>query len=113
MEPVIEVEDSRIIEILLQCALACDRCASQCLNEPDINKMVRSIKLTQDCADICIQGARLWRLKSEMASDYLLLCERICRLCAEECLKHEHDHCQRCAEVCQHCAELCRESHGS
>ncbi|WP_158686517.1 four-helix bundle copper-binding protein, partial [Cronobacter sakazakii] len=27
---------------------------------------------------------------------------------AEECGKHDHDHCQRCAEACKKCADACR-----
>ncbi|MEC8887581.1 MAG: four-helix bundle copper-binding protein, partial [Pseudomonadota bacterium] len=26
----------------------------------------------------------------------------------EECEKHSHDHCKKCAEACRQCAEECR-----
>jgi hypothetical protein len=32
----------------------------------------------------------------------------MCRSCAEECSKHNHDHCKACAEACLSCAEACR-----
>jgi hypothetical protein len=28
-------------------------------------------------------------------------------LCAQECAKHQHDHCQKCAESCRQCADAC------
>jgi hypothetical protein len=28
-------------------------------------------------------------------------------MCAEECNKHNHEHCKECAEVCLACANAC------
>jgi hypothetical protein len=30
-------------------------------------------------------------------------------MCADECSKHEYDHCKHCAAVCERCAEACAE----
>lgn len=100
-----------IIQKLLNCVLACEYCANACLAEDDIKMMGRCIKLDHDCADICTQAARLLQRDSVIAHQYLLICEEICRLCADECGKHQHDHCQQCAEACRICAEACHEHH--
>jgi hypothetical protein len=34
-------------------------------------------------------------------------CAKICGICAEECSKHSHDHCQACAKACEACKEAC------
>ncbi len=79
--------NNALIQALLDCALACEHCASSCLKEEDINMMI-------DCIN-----------------QYLLLCEEICRLCAAECGKHDHEHCRQCAVACEECAEACHANH--
>jgi hypothetical protein len=93
---------------LIDCALTCEACAGACLNEENISLMARCIELDRDCADICLQAARLLQRQSEIADDFLLVCEKICRMCAEECNKHSHEHCKICAETCEACADACR-----
>ena len=100
-----------IIQKLLDCALACEHCATACLHEEDVKMMANCISLDRDCADICVQGARLLQRDSVIAHQYLVLCEEICRLCAAECSKHQHDHCQECAKACIDCAEACHAHH--
>ena len=100
-----------LIQKLLNCALACEHCASSCLKEQHVAMMVRCISLDRDCADICLQAARLLQRNSEIAMQYLVLCEKICRLCAEECNKHQDDHCKKCAEACIQCADACHQHH--
>jgi hypothetical protein len=92
---------------LIECALTCEDCEAACLNEDNITLMARCIELDRDCADICLQAARLLQRQSEIADDYILMCEKMCRLCAEECRKHSHEHCKHCAEVCEACADAC------
>jgi hypothetical protein len=100
-----------LIQTLLDCVAACENCATACLHEQDVQPMVRCISLDRDCADICSQAARLLMRNSEIAHQYLVLCEEICRMCAHECSMHQHDHCQKCAEACFICAEACHEHH--
>lgn len=102
-----------LIQKLLNCAFACENCATACLQEEDVKMMVPCIKLDRDCADVCLQAARLLQRESDIALQYLLLCEEICRKCGEECGKHEHDHCQQCAAACLECAEACHAHHES
>jgi hypothetical protein len=100
-----------LIKKLIDCALACEHCATQCLQEHDVKMMTACISLDRDCADICLQAVRLLQRDSGLALQYLLICEEACRLCAEECSKHNHDHCQACAAACITCAEACHEHH--
>jgi len=104
-------QDTALIRKLLDCTLACEACATACLNEDDIAQMRECIKLDRDCADICSQAATLLQRQSPIAKQYLLLCEEICRMCGDECGKHQHDHCQRCAAACRECAEICHQHH--
>jgi hypothetical protein len=92
---------------LINCALACEECEAACLNEDNITLLARCIELDRDCADICLQAARLLKRESEIGDDYLLVCEKMCRMCAEECRKHNHEHCRVCADECDACADAC------
>lgn len=108
MEPHLHTE---LIQKLLDCSFACENCATACLNEENVNDMTRCISLDRDCADLCFQAVRLLIRDSEIGKQFLLLCEEICRLCADECGKHDMDHCQQCAAACLACAEACHENH--
>ncbi|OJW17163.1 four-helix bundle copper-binding protein [Mucilaginibacter sp. 44-25] len=104
-------DHTALIAKLLACVAACENCATACLNEDEVKPMVRCISLDRDCADICAQAARMLQRQSEIAHQYLVLCEEICRMCAEECGMHEHEHCQQCARACRECADACHAHH--
>lgn len=103
--------NQELIQKLLNCALTCERCAASCLQEEDVAMMAKCISLDRDCSDICFQAARLLQRDSVIARQYLLLCEEICRLCAEECSKHHEEHCIQCAQACRECADACHANH--
>lgn len=100
-------QNQELIQTLLNCALTCENCAASCLQEEDVKMMARCIALDRDCADICIQAARLLQRNSEISKEFLQVCEKICRLCGDECSKHQMEHCQKCAKACYACAEAC------
>ena len=91
----------------LRCVLACESCASSCLEEQDVQMMANCIKLDRDCADMCALAARLMTRDSELAKGFCQLCAEACRACANECSKHEMEHCQKCSEACLACANAC------
>jgi hypothetical protein len=101
----------KLIQKLIDCALSCENCATLCLKEENVSMMSCCISLDRDCADICTQAARLLKRDSEIGHQYLLLCEEICRMCGDECGKHEHEHCKECAQACKICADACHEHH--
>ena len=100
-----------LIQTLLDCARACEVCAAICLDEQDVTLMAHCIELDRDCADICFLGAKLFLRDSEVAHQFLVVCEEACRRCAEECSLHNHEHCKRCAEACRRCEHACHEHH--
>ena len=104
-------DHSALIQKLLACALACENCATACLHEDDVAMMANCVMLDRDCADICTLAARLLQRNSDIAHQYLVLCEEICRMCSAECGKHRHEHCNKCAEACRECAETCHAHH--
>ncbi|MCX2576108.1 four-helix bundle copper-binding protein [Pedobacter sandarakinus] len=91
--------------------MACEHCATSCLKEDDVNMMANCIRLDRDCADLCLLAARLLERDSAIGKQFLLLCEEICRLCAEECSQHQHEHCKQCASACITCADACHSEH--
>jgi hypothetical protein len=105
-------QHAQLIDTLLECAQACEKCMAACLDEDDVTSMAHCIELDRDCSEICILGAKLLIRASEISHKFLLMCEEACRSCMEECSKHEHEHCKACAEACRKCAEACHAHHG-
>lgn len=97
------------IEACNLCAAACNLCAASCLREPDVKAMARCIALDMDCAALCSTAAALMARDSERAEALCALCAQACDACAEECAKHDMDHCQACARACKRCVEACHE----
>lgn len=102
--------NQRLTELLNKCAGACNFCSTACMNEKDVNNLLRCIRLDMDCAEICKSAAVLAERSSESLDIILPACAVICNQCAEECEKHHHmEHCRICAEVCRQCAQACRQ----
>jgi hypothetical protein len=105
----VEINEA-LINKLNECATECNRCFASCLEEEDVSMMARCIELDIDCSEICNLTSSFLSRDSESSSTLLALCGEICRACADECAKHEVDHCQRCAKVCNECAKMCEEN---
>ncbi|MFA0960588.1 four-helix bundle copper-binding protein [Roseivirga sp. BDSF3-8] len=97
-----------LLDKLNACVAACEHCATACLGEDDVKKMSDCIKTDRDCADICALTARLVARDSKHAKHLAKECIEVCKLCADECGKHEHQHCKDCAEACRACEEACK-----
>ena len=100
---------TELIELLHRCAAQCNFCMIECLNEDDVSMMARCIELDVDCAELCSITAAFLARDSESSSTLAAVCGEVCQACADECAKHDADHCRKCAEVCAECAEACRE----
>lgn len=107
------MDNTTLIQKLARCAAACEACMDACLSEEDIKKMVRCIRLDRDCAKICYVTASFVASNSDHASHLIKECEEICRLCREECEKHDMQHCEECAWACKECEEACRSYAGA
>lgn len=101
-------EHQEIIRQLNDCANESNHCFNACLQEEEVNMMAPCIKLVRDCADICQFTASMLARGSEHAHHLLKECAVICQDCAEECAKHDYDHCKKCTEVCRKCTEACK-----
>lgn len=98
----------KTIQLLNDCAAACNHCTTACLDEQDVQMMVKCIKLDIDCAQICSLTASLLGRGSAHGEHLMKECAEICNACADECEKHTHmEHCKKCAEACRACAEEC------
>ncbi|WP_458206073.1 four-helix bundle copper-binding protein [Haladaptatus sp. NG-SE-30] len=99
-------EQSDCIDNCFEAAQVCEWCADECLDED--GDMARCIRLCRDVADIATQHARFMARNSNYSVELAEACAGACEECAEECSRHDHDHCQACADVLEECAESCR-----
>ncbi|MFC4354714.1 four-helix bundle copper-binding protein [Chryseomicrobium palamuruense] len=97
-----------LLNVLHDCALSCNHCFDACLGEENVEMMSGCIRLDRECADMCSYLEQAIMRNSPFISQLAIVCAEICEACAEECGKHNHDHCQRCAEACKKCSEACR-----
>lgn len=70
--------------------------------------MEQCARLCRDVTDIATLHARFVARNSDYGNQLAELCADLCEACAEECERHDTDHCNRCAEVLPRCAEHCR-----
>ncbi|WP_036930744.1 four-helix bundle copper-binding protein [Prevotella sp. 10(H)] len=94
--------------VLANCQAMCNYCFDSCLHEEDVKMMAKCIKLDKECAEVCSVTLSLLASNSSFTMDILQVCARICSECAQECKKHNNEHCQECTKVCEHCAEACK-----
>ena len=95
------------IDACLRCATVCQYCATSCLKEKNVADMAGCISLDMRCAAACYAAAQMMSMGHDRAEEYGRLCADLCRECAEECRRHDMEHCQLCAKVCRACAEEC------
>jgi hypothetical protein len=76
--------------------------------------MRRCIRLCLDCSDVCTMAYRVATRRTDenrqLIRSVLAVCIEACQVCGEECMRHEHAHCQRCAQMCRECADDCRKA---
>ena len=96
------------IDACIECATVCNHCAVSCLEEKEVEHLVKCIRLNLECAVICRGAAELMSLDSRYSKEICQLCATICNACAEICEQHANmgmDHCRECAEACNACAK--------
>lgn len=102
--------NTTLLIALAECANACNMCLTACLSEPEVKMMTHCIKLDMDCAQICALTSAFVTRGSAHSKHLLEECAEICGKCANECEKHDYDHCKTCAEACRKCEEACKSS---
>ncbi|HEY5367452.1 MAG TPA: four-helix bundle copper-binding protein [Hanamia sp.] len=96
----------KCIDACIECAPLCSHCAILCLEEKEVQNLVKCIRLDLECAVICRASAELLTLNSAYLTKICGLCALICDACAEECEKHvTMEHCKDCAASCRACAK--------
>jgi hypothetical protein len=74
--------------------------------------MRQCIRTCSDCADVCTATARVATRRTGsneiVLREMLQLCITACDICAEECARHNDEHCRLCAEMCRETARDCR-----
>lgn len=94
------------------CSAICTSCADACLAEEMAKEMRQCIRLCLDCADVCDAAFKLATRRTGsneiVIQEMLQLCITACDLCAEECGRHDHDHCRLCAEMCRETSRDCK-----
>ena len=96
------------VEASLNCAVKSKQCASACLDELDIQKLARCIRLNHDTAAICLFAMEAMEGGSEFVQRIYQLCSDICAASAKECEKFpEYEYCRDCAEACRNCVGVC------
>jgi hypothetical protein len=96
-----------LIGSLTNCIVACEHCFTACFEESNLDHLIKCIKLDRDCAEICALTLSFVARNSPEAASLVRTCAEICASCAEECEKHNHDHCRDCADACRECEEKC------
>ena len=93
----------------MYCAVICNSCADACSAEE--MDMRRCIRLCMDCADVCNALSRVAARRTSgntvVIKSLLETCILACKVCAEECAKHDNAHCKRCETMCRECMEDC------
>lgn len=109
--PAFDANDlARAIKACFACEESCSSCADACLGEESPSEMVRCIRLDLICADVCgAMGRALSRQGTPAAAvaQLLVTCRAIAEECATECARHDHEHCQLCADACRACVDAC------
>jgi hypothetical protein len=95
------------IDNCLEAAQACEWCADERAGEGE--DMARCLRLCRDVADLTTMHARFMARNSNYSAVLAEACAGACEECAEECERHDAEHCQVCADVLRECAETCRE----
>ena len=102
------MKNEKLIHALGNCINHCNYCADACLDEEDVKMMVNCIRTDRVCAEVCSTLNQLLATEFRNVAPLVAYCAEICDTCAEECSKHEAQHCQDCAAACRTCAEECR-----
>ena len=105
---------ARCVEHCADCAQVCLACADACLGEEMVADLRQCIRLDLDCATLCAATTAIAMRQTgydrRVIDLTLHACAEACRLCAEECVRHRHDHCRICAQACRACESACLEA---
>jgi hypothetical protein len=96
------------IKACQECLEACNVCFDSCLKEDNVKMMSECIQSDRECAEVCSLAISSMQYDSPNVKSILKLLVEVCETCGNECKKHDHEHCQKCADACFKCVEECR-----
>lgn len=102
------MRNEKFIHALGNCINHCNYCADACLDEDNLKKMVPCIRIDKVCAEACAALVQILAIKDADAKGLVEYCQKVCRDCAEECEKHDSQHCKDCAKACRECEQACK-----
>lgn len=103
------MRNEKLITALGNCINHCNYCADACLDEDDVKKMVDCIRTDRVCAEACAALSQILAIDYNDVRGLVEYCQNVCGACADECEKHESNHCQECAKACRECENACQE----
>ncbi len=103
------MRNEKFIHALGNCINHCNYCADSCLDEDDVKKMVDCIRTDKVCAEVCSALSQVLATSYSDVRDLVQYCKKVCQACADECGKHEAQHCKDCAKACQECVKACED----
>ncbi len=103
------MRNEKLIHALGNCINHCNYCADACLDEDNVKKMVDCIRTDRVCAEACAALNQILATGYKNVNGLVKYCSEVCAACADECGKHDSDHCQNCAEACRECEKACKE----
>lgn len=86
------------VEDITRAIQVCGWCADQCIQEADPN-MIECIRLCEDVTELGETVLALLPRNSRYADSILQTFQQALQECGQECGRHQHGHCQECAEV--------------
>lgn len=93
------------IRHIMYAAPITESCADACLAEEGVADMRQCIRLCSDTSDICTMATTVATRRTgsnqSVLRQALELVVSACGTCAEECEKHDNDHCRQCAVMCR------------
>lgn len=97
--------NANCVDASTACISVASHCAQACIEEGRSKCAKHCLEVVEICKTMAVLAAR----DSIHVSAVAQACAVICEACADECAKHDNDHCRACAEACRRCAAECRQ----
>ncbi|MDR5591978.1 four-helix bundle copper-binding protein [Christiangramia sp. SM2212] len=101
------MRNEKLISALGNCINHCNYCADACLDEDNVKMMKDCIRTDRVCAEVCSTLNQVLATNYKDVQGLVDYCKKVCQACADECGKHDHQHCKDCAKACQECVKAC------